>query len=96
MGVFLVLHPIAAAAAAVVFAVSLLAFRYVALSSLFLALTLALVSAWLEGISQPESITAMVCVLLVAYTHRGNWSRMLRGTEGRAFESSDSGETANG
>jgi glycerol-3-phosphate acyltransferase PlsY len=96
MGAFLVLNPVAAAAAAVAFAVSLLAFRYVALSSFFLALTLAVASAWLGGASRPGSITAMACVLLVAYTHRGNWSRMHRGTEGRAFAPSDSGETANG
>ena len=96
MGAFLVLNPVAAAAAAVAFAVSLLALRYVALSSFFLALTLAVASAWLGGVSQPESIIAMACVLLVAYTHRGNWSRMLRGTESRAFAPSDTGETANG
>ncbi|MCZ6600981.1 MAG: glycerol-3-phosphate acyltransferase [Acidobacteria bacterium] len=96
VGAFLVLNPVAVAAAAVAFAVSLLAFRYVALSSFFMTLTLAVASAWRGGISQPGSIAAMACVLLVAYTHRGNWSRMLRGTEVRAFARSDSGETANG
>lgn len=96
MGVFLVLNSVAAVAAAAAFAVSLLAFRYVALSSFCLALTLAGTSVWLRGASQPGSITALACVLLVAYTHRANWSRMLRGTEERAFAPPDPGESADG
>jgi glycerol-3-phosphate acyltransferase PlsY len=85
VGVFTVLDPVATAVAGAVFGVSLLAFRYVALSSLLLCLTLMVATGSYWGIGDPRTVVAAAATLLVAVRHRDNWRRMLEGTEGRAF-----------
>lgn len=94
-GAFMVLSPASALIAAAMFAASLLLLRYVAISSLLLALTLLAVCLWRGGPLDPNTLCAVGGSLLVAYKHRGNWDRIRRGTEGRAF-ASDPGETADG
>ena len=94
-GSFLALSPFIALMAAGAFAGSLLLLRYVAVSSMVLALTLAVLSFWLRGALDPQTLCAAAGSLLVAYKHSGNWGRIRRGTEGRAF-AKDPGETLNG
>jgi glycerol-3-phosphate acyltransferase PlsY len=94
-GAFVVLSPVSALISAGIFAASLLLWRYVAVSSMLLALTLAAVCLWRGGPLDPHTLCAAAGSLLVAYKHRGNWDRIRRGTEGRAF-ASDPGEAVDG
>jgi glycerol-3-phosphate acyltransferase PlsY len=94
-GSFLAMSPLTALIAAGAFAGSLLLLRYVAVSSMVLALTLAAVCFWLRGPLDPQTLCAAAGSLLVAYKHTGNWDRIRRGTEGRAF-AADPGEKMNG
>jgi glycerol-3-phosphate acyltransferase PlsY len=94
-GSFLALSPLTALIAAGAFAGSLLLLRYVAVSSMVLSLTLTVLSFWLRGPLDPQTLCAAAGSLLVAYKHSGNWGRIRRGTEGRAF-AEDPGETMNG
>jgi glycerol-3-phosphate acyltransferase PlsY len=94
-GAYLAMAPAVALLAAGVFAVSLLVWRYVAVSSQLLSLTLLGACLWKLGPMHPATIAAGGATLLVAYKHSENWARMRRGTEGRAF-ASDPGETIDG
>jgi len=94
-GSFLAMSPLTALIAAGAFAGSLLLLRYVAVSSMVLALTLLAICFWLRGPLDPQTLCAAAGSLLVAYKHRGNWDRIRQGTEGRAF-AADPGETMNG
>lgn len=94
-GAFLAVSPLAAAAGAAVFATSLMLLRYVALSSQLLAIALTVACAWQDGPAAATTLAALAGTMLVAYTHRSNWSRMRRGVEGRAF-AADPGETVDG
>jgi len=85
VGVFAVLDPVAAAVAGAAFTLSLLAFRYVALSSMLLCLTLVAASGGHNGVDDPRTGVAAAAAFLVAVRHRDNWRRMREGTEGRAF-----------
>jgi glycerol-3-phosphate acyltransferase PlsY len=90
-GVFAILNPLVTAASGVVFALTLALFRYVALSSAFLALALAAGSAGWHGVRDPRTIVALAAAGLVAARHKDNWVRMWHGTEGRVFEGEPGG-----
>jgi glycerol-3-phosphate acyltransferase PlsY len=85
VGAFAVLDPLATAVAGAVFGLSLLALRYVALSSMLLCLTLVGATGVHNGIDDPRTAVAAAAAFLVAVRHRDNWRRMREGTEGRVF-----------
>jgi len=82
LGVMIALTPLAAALSFGAFLAFLLATRYVSLSSLMGALTAAVSVHWLSD-SSAIRITYVVVALLLAYRHRANIRRLLRGEEPR-------------
>lgn len=81
-GVFTMLSPVAAGAAAIVFLVTAWATRYVSLASM--AATVALPpAAWLLGSPLPIVACAASAAVLILFRHRANWSRLRAGTERR-------------
>jgi glycerol-3-phosphate acyltransferase PlsY len=81
-GAFAVLTPPATLAAGVVFVVTALATRLVSLASLAATAVLALASAVLV-VPRPVERAAIGAALLVAWCHRSNVVRLVRGTERR-------------
>jgi glycerol-3-phosphate acyltransferase PlsY len=81
-GAFLPLVPLASGAALATFALTLALTRYVSLSSIAGALCLAL-AAWLLGAPASVWRAATGLALLIAWKHRANLQRLLRGTEPR-------------
>ena len=84
-GVFAVLAPVAAAAAAAVFLVTVWATRLVSLGSIVATVTLPS-AAWLAGSPRAVVIAAAGACALILFRHRGNLRRILRGTERRVGE----------
>ncbi len=81
-GVFTVLTPGAAAAAASLFLVIAWITRYISLASM--AATVALPpAAWILGSPQPVVLAAFGSAALILFRHRGNWHRLRTGTERR-------------
>ena len=81
-GVFTMLSPAAAAAAAVLFLVTAWVTRYVSLASM--AATVALPpAAWILGSPMPIVLAAFGSAVLILFRHRANWSRLRAGTERR-------------
>jgi glycerol-3-phosphate acyltransferase PlsY len=81
-GAFLPLVPLATGAALATFGLTLALTRYVSLSSLAGASCLALV-AWLSGAPGSVWRAAAGLALLIAWKHRANLERLLRGSESR-------------
>lgn len=89
VGVFLVLAPLAVAAAGIIFLLIVIATRYVSLGSIVAASTIPLF-VWLQhGLIAPvESfwptlLTAIVIGALIVFAHRANIQRLMRGTESK-------------
>jgi glycerol-3-phosphate acyltransferase PlsY len=81
-GVFTMLAPAAAAAAAVLFLATAWVTRYVSLASI--AATVALPpAAWILGSPLPVVLAAVGSAILILFRHRANWSRLRAGTERR-------------
>jgi glycerol-3-phosphate acyltransferase PlsY len=81
-GVFTMLTPAAAAAAAVLFLVIAWITRYISLASM--AATVALPpAAWILGSPQPVVLVAFGSAALILFRHRANWHRLRTGTERR-------------
>lgn len=81
-GVFTVLTPGAAAAAASLFLVIAWITRYISLASI--AATVALPpAAWILGSPQPVVLAAFGSAALILFRHRSNWHRLRTGTERR-------------
>ena len=81
-GVFTMLAPAAAAAAAVLFLATAWVTRYVSLASI--AATVALPpAAWILGSPMPVVLAAVGSAILILFRHRANWSRLRAGTERR-------------
>lgn len=81
-GVFTMLSPAAAAAAAVLFVVTAWVTRYISLASI--AATVALPpAAWILGSPMPVVLVAVGSAGLILFRHRANWSRLRAGTERR-------------
>lgn len=79
-GVFTMLTPAAAAAAAVLFLVIAWITRYISLASM--AATVALPpAAWILGSPQPVVLVAFGSAALILFRHRANWHRLRTGTE---------------
>lgn len=89
VGVFLVLAPLAVAAAGIIFLLIVIATRYVSLGSIVAASTIPLF-VWLQhGLIAPvESfwptlLAAIVIGALIVFAHRANIQRLMRGTESK-------------
>jgi acyl phosphate:glycerol-3-phosphate acyltransferase len=81
-GVFTMLSPAAAAAAAVLFLTIAWITRYISLASI--AATVALPpAAWILGSPMPVVLAAFGTASLILFRHRANWHRLRRGTERR-------------
>jgi glycerol-3-phosphate acyltransferase PlsY len=89
VGVFLVLAPIAVALAAVVFMLIVWLTRYVSLGSIVAAATIPLFvllqTVFIRPIpeSAPLMTAAIASALLIAFAHRANIRRLIRGTESK-------------
>lgn len=81
-GAFSVLSPLALAAAAAVFVVSVWLTRYVSLGSILATLALGPL-AWWTGAPSIVVMTALAVGLLVVFRHRANIGRLRRGVERR-------------
>lgn len=81
-GAFSVLSPLALAAAAAVFVVSVWLTRYVSLGSILATLALGPL-AWWTGAPSVVVMTAVAVGLLVVFRHRANIGRLRRGVERR-------------
>ena len=81
-GAFSILAPLATAAAAGMFVVTVWATRYVSLGSLVATITLPTL-AWLTRASMPVVTGGVVAALLIVERHRGNLARLRDGTERR-------------
>jgi glycerol-3-phosphate acyltransferase PlsY len=81
-GAFAILAPLATALAAGVFAVTVLATRYVSLGSLAASISLPTL-AWLTRASMPVVAGGVVAALLIVQRHRGNLARLRDGSERR-------------
>lgn len=81
-GVFTMLTPLAAAAAAALFLLIAWGTRYISLASM--AATVALPpAAWILGSPIPIVIAAFGTASLILFRHRANWQRLRSGTERR-------------
>ena len=80
-GVFVVLAPIAVAMAGAVFALVTWATRYISVGSMAAAVTLAVTAA--ADASPAVAVGAAVAAVVVLHRHRGNFGRLLAGTERR-------------
>jgi glycerol-3-phosphate acyltransferase PlsY len=86
LGVFTVLAPLAAAAAAVVFAGATWMTRYVSLGSVLATMTVPAVE-WARVGPEPITLVAAAACGLIVFRHRGNLSRIAHGTERRLGQS---------
>ena len=84
-GVFVVLAPIAVAIAGAVFALVTWATRYISIGSTAAAVTLA-VTAAAADVSPAVAVGAAVAAVIIVHRHRGNFERLLAGTERRVGE----------
>lgn len=84
-GVFLVLEPLAAALAGLVFAATVATVRYVSVGSLAGALALVMTVVVLDA-SPAVSAGAVVAMLMLLHSHRSNLGRLITGTERRVGE----------
>jgi len=86
-GVFLLIGPMAVAAAAAIWLVVMLIWRYASLSSILAAASLPLALYWLyaPGYHPPRAVAlgAIIASLLVIWRHRPNLQRLIAGTEPR-------------
>jgi glycerol-3-phosphate acyltransferase PlsY len=82
LGVFLALAPLALACAVAVFALVMLAWRYVSLGSICAALIMPAAVALLGGTMVVIVVTLLIAVIVIA-RHRENILRLLAGTESR-------------
>ena len=81
-GVFTVLSPVAAGAAAALFLLTAWITRYISLASI--AATVALPpAAWVLGSPMPVVLVAAGSAVLILFRHRSNWYRLRAGTERR-------------
>ncbi len=81
-GGMLVLMPLGAIAAVIVWTVTYFSSRYVSLASIFAALTLPIAALGLHG-SVPLVVLASLVAFFVIIRHRANIERLLSGTESR-------------
>jgi acyl phosphate:glycerol-3-phosphate acyltransferase len=81
-----VVSPMAGALGGGMFAISLLAFRYVGLSSALMALASTATLAMLPEGGRLVAFTSLTATALIAVRHGENWRRMASGREPRAFE----------
>jgi acyl phosphate:glycerol-3-phosphate acyltransferase len=81
-GAFLPLAVTATLGALVIFAITLLATRYVSLASIAGSVGLA-VLAFVLGAPMPVAFTASALAVLITWKHRGNLQRIAEGTENR-------------
>ena len=79
-GVFAVLTPLATAAAAAIFLVTVWMTRYISLGSVAATILLPLV-AWMSGEPGPVVLAASGTAGLILFRHRANLRRLLAGTE---------------
>jgi acyl phosphate:glycerol-3-phosphate acyltransferase len=95
-GVFLVLSPLACLAAALLFVLVVVFWRYVSLGSISAAAAMPLLIyfLWAPRHAPPPAVTfgALAATLLIIYKHRGNLQRLLQGAEPK-FTFSKSKET---
>jgi glycerol-3-phosphate acyltransferase PlsY len=84
-GAFLALAPMAAAPAALVWAVVVASFRYVSLGSVMACLCLPIGVAAL-GYPRSGIAAAVAAAVIIVYRHRDNLDRLLKGTERRLGE----------
>lgn len=84
-GVFVVLAPVAVAIAGAVFALVTWATRYISVGSTAAAVTLA-VTAAATDVSPAVAVGAAVVAVIIVHRHRGNFGRLLAGTERRVGE----------
>lgn len=89
-GAFAVATPAATSVACLVFAVVVLATRWVSLASVSAAIVLPLAAA-LTGAPRALVLTAAAVAVAIAWRHRENFARMRRGTEPRAGRGSRPG-----
>lgn len=82
LGVFSILAPLSAAAAAAVFVVATWITRYVSLGSILATVTLPLLE-WSRGAPEAVIMAAAGAAGLILFRHRGNVARLVRGTERR-------------
>ena len=81
-GALIVLAPLAALACAMVWGLVVAATRIVSVASVLAALTLPFAVGWLDGRAPRGLLVLSVgLALFVAWTHRGNLRRLLRGEE---------------
>ncbi|MEO8435471.1 MAG: glycerol-3-phosphate 1-O-acyltransferase PlsY [Pyrinomonadaceae bacterium] len=89
LGVFLVLAPIAAAMAAVVFVLTFATTRYVSLGSILAAATIPLFVCFASALishvpdQSPLIVAAIVGAALIIFAHRANIRRLLEGAENK-------------
>ena len=81
-GVFGALAPLALLLSAIIWGVTLYATRIVSLSSMVAAVGFPLL-AWLTGAASAVVWSAIVLTVFIAFTHRGNVRRLLRGSESK-------------
>jgi len=84
-GVMLVINPISILAGALVFALVLFTTKYVSLSSMLAASTVAITILLMEG-SVALKIAGIFFALFIIIRHHSNIKRLLQGTESRAFQ----------
>ncbi|MBI4476438.1 MAG: glycerol-3-phosphate 1-O-acyltransferase PlsY [Acidobacteria bacterium] len=81
-GVFAILAPVATAAAAAVFVLTIWITRYISLGSLVASLTLAPLAYWTHA-APPAVVAAVAASILIVHRHRENVRRLKTGTERR-------------
>lgn len=84
-GVFIMLTPMAVAVAGAMFATAIWFTRYVSVGSIAAVVTLAVTTAALDGFSAVAAGSALAAVIII-HRHRGNFARLLSGTERRVGE----------
>ena len=84
-GVFVVLAPVAIAVAGGVFALATWATRYISVGSMTAAVTLAVTAAAADA-PPAVAVGAAVAAVIIVHRHRGNFARLLAGTERRVGE----------
>jgi glycerol-3-phosphate acyltransferase PlsY len=83
-GVVLALHPLATAIALGIFTISLIATRYVSLSSMIAGFLYPLILLFVFKNTNPTLIIfSMVIAILILFTHQKNIERLIRGEESK-------------
>lgn len=83
-GIFLAINPIATLICLAVFAIILALSKYVALASIFAAITLP-ISLFLSGATIEVVVFSIFIAGIVVFRHRSNIKRILNGTENKIF-----------